>query len=57
MKAVIIYSLGSAWKNGKPHWEQKLVSHRKYLVDTVKDRLIAAGPFMDYTGGFSNSGC
>ena len=51
MKAVIIYSLSSAWKIGKPHWEQELISHRTYLVRTTKDRLIAAGPFMDHTGG------
>lgn len=50
MKAVIIYSRGKAWLNGKPHWEQKLVPHRNYLVDTLKDRLVSAGPFMDHTG-------
>lgn len=42
MKAVIIYSRGKAWLNGKPHWEQKLVPHRNYLVDTLKDRLVSA---------------
>jgi len=51
MKAVIIYSRGKAWLHGKPHWEQKLVSHRHYLVDTLKERLVSAGPFMDHTGG------
>ena len=51
MKAVIIYSRGKAWLSGKPHWEQKLVPHRHYLVDTLKDRLVSAGPFMDHTGG------
>ncbi|MEK4485751.1 YciI family protein [Psychrobacillus sp. FSL H8-0484] len=24
---------------------------RHYLVDTLKDRLLSAGPFMDHTGG------
>lgn len=51
MKVVIIYSRGKNWLTGKPHWEQKLVSHRHYLVDTLKDRLVSAGPFMDHTGG------
>ena len=51
MKAVIIYSCGPSWKAGKPHWEQKLVSHRTYLVESLKDQLVAAGPFMDHTGG------
>ncbi|MDX1774942.1 YciI family protein [Oceanihabitans sediminis] len=51
MKAVIIYSRGKDWLTGKPHWEQKLVSHRHYLVDTLKDKLVSAGPFMDHTGG------
>jgi uncharacterized protein YciI len=51
MKAVIIYSRGKAWLKGKPHWEQNLVPHRHYLVDTLKDRLVSAGPFMDHTGG------
>ena len=46
MKAVIIYSTGEAWLEGKPHWEQKLVPHRDYLVDTLKDRLVSAGPFI-----------
>ena len=51
MKAVIIYSRGKAWLEGKPHWEQKLVPHRHYLVETLKERLVSAGPFMDHTGG------
>lgn len=51
MKAVIIYSTGAAWLEGKPHWEQKLVPHRHYLVDILKERLVSAGPFMDHTGG------
>lgn len=51
MKAVIIYSTGKTWINGKPFWEQKLVTHRHYLVETLKDRLVSAGPFMDHTGG------
>ena len=51
MKAVIIYSTGKAWLEGKPHWEQKLVPHRHYLVEIFKDRLVSAGPFMDHTGG------
>ena len=51
MKAVIIFSRSSASKTGKPHWEQDLISHRTYLVETTKNKLIAAGPFMDHTGG------
>lgn len=51
MKAVIIYSRGEAWLEGKPHWEQQLVPHRQYLVDTLQDKLVSAGPFMDHTGG------
>ncbi|TDL31247.1 hypothetical protein E2R51_12790 [Jeotgalibacillus sp. S-D1] len=51
MKAVIFYSCGAAWVSGKPHWEQELIAHRKYLVKEAGDRLIAAGPFMDHTGG------
>lgn len=51
MKVVIIYSTGKAWKVGKPHWEQELVTHRHYLVNTLGDKLVAAGPFMDHTGG------
>lgn len=50
MKAVIFYS-GAAWVSGKPNWEQELIAHRKYLVKEAGDRLIAAGPFMDQTGG------
>ncbi len=51
MKFVIIYSIGKAWKDGKPHWEQELVTHRHYLVNTLKEKLVAAGPFRDHTGG------
>lgn len=51
MKVVIIYSKGKAWKDGKPHWEQGLLSHRKYLESTLEGRLVAGGPFMDHTGG------
>lgn len=51
MKAVIIYSTGEAWLEGRPHWEQELVPHRHYLVDVLKDRLVSTGPFMDHTGG------
>lgn len=51
MKAVIIYSTGKNWLEGKPHWEQELVPHRYYLVDVLKEKLISAGPFMDHAGG------
>ena len=51
MKAVIIYSLGESWEEGKPFWEQKLRSHREYLVKVLKERLVSAGPFLDHTGG------
>jgi uncharacterized protein len=51
MKAVIIYSRGKNWIEGKPFWEQKLFPHRQYLVETLKDRLVSAGPFTDHEGG------
>ena len=51
MKAVIIYSLGEAWEEGKPFWEQKLRPHREYLVNELQDRLVSAGPFLDHAGG------
>jgi uncharacterized protein len=51
LKAVIIYSLGEAWVEGKPFWEQKLRPHREYLVKTLNERLVSAGPFLDHTSG------
>ncbi len=51
MKAVIIYSLGESWEEGKPFWEQKLRPHREYLVNVLQERLVSAGPFLDHTGG------
>lgn len=51
MKVVILYFKGEAWIDGKPHWEQNLGSHRDYLVDKLKNRLITAGQYTDHTGG------
>lgn len=51
LKAVIVYALGKQWEDGKPFWEQRLRPHREYLVKTLKDKLVSAGPFLDHTGG------
>lgn len=51
MKAVILFTKGKAWKEGKPHWEQDLEPHREHLIDRLRDRLITAGQYTDHTGG------
>ena len=51
MKAVILFTKGKAWKEGKPHWEQDLEPHREHLIDRLRDRPITAGQYTDHTGG------
>mgnify|MGYP005829489147 CR=1 FL=1 len=51
MKFVVHYSCGEGWVKGKPFWEQGLVPHREYLVNNLKKKLLAGGPFKDHTGG------
>lgn len=51
MKAVIVYSRGNAWEEGKPFWEQKLRPHREYLIEVLQERLVSAGPFLNHMGG------
>lgn len=51
MKATILYSQGPNWVSGKPFWEQELYPHRVYLVKTLGENLISAGPFLDHQGG------